>query len=139
VKWPQKIKHGKVCSDLVDFSDFLPTICDVADIDIPDSLDLDGQSFFPQLKGKKGSPRKWIYSWYSRNGNIQNASIFARNHKYKLYSTGAYYKIPKDYLEQNPLLFGDLDEEAIETHKMLREVLEDYEKRRLEDITTLDE
>jgi arylsulfatase A len=63
-RWEGTIESEKESFDMVDFSDFLPTICDVANIEIPSNIPIDGISFLPQLLGKKGKPRKWIYSWY---------------------------------------------------------------------------
>ena len=73
VNWKGVIKEGQVCSDLVDFSDFLPTICKTAGITVPAELKIDGRSFFPQLKGRKGNPKDWIYCWYSRAGKNSDA------------------------------------------------------------------
>lgn len=135
VQWPEKIKSGHVCKDLVDLSDILPTICSASGIEVPDSLDLDGRSILPQLFGKKGAPREWIYCWFSRNGEEGKAQIFARNHTYKLYASGAFYDVPNDELEQNPLEIESLNSEAKTTYEMLKEVIEQYGKRRLEDIS----
>jgi arylsulfatase A len=134
VKWPAQIKPGSMCNDLIDFSDVLPTLCEVAQIKIPDSLDLDGQSFLPQLIGSTGEPREWVYNWYSRSGELEKARVFARNHQYKLYESGEFYEIPKDYLEENPLDVEGLSAEINEIHSMLSEVLEKYRNRRLESI-----
>lgn len=133
VHWPDVIKPNSVSEDLVDFSDFLPTLSEAANIDI-DSLDVDGRSFLPQLQGEPGTPREWVYSWYSRNGEPENARVFARNHRYKLYSTGEFYEIPVDYEELHPLDISSLDENAREVYHQLREVLELYGKRRLDKI-----
>lgn len=134
VKWHNKAKTGSVCSDLVDFSDFLPTICEVANVMVPASLDIDGHSFLPQITGEKGNPRKWIYNWYSRSGKASKASVFARNQRFKLYDSGKLYDIPNDYLETDPLRLEDLSAEEKEVYEMLNGVLQQYKTRRLEDI-----
>lgn len=134
VQWPEVVEPGLVAEDLIDFSDVLPTICEAAQIGVPDSLDIDGRSFLPQLRGESGRPRDWIYNWYSRNGEVEKASVFARNRRYKLYDSGAFFEIPEDYLENNPLDVETLDPEMKEVYEMLSGVLEDYGKRRLEDI-----
>ncbi|MHC4745049.1 MAG: sulfatase-like hydrolase/transferase, partial [Planctomycetota bacterium] len=88
--WPGVIPEGKVCKDLVDFSDFLPTLCECAGINVPERLNIDGRSFMPQLRGLKGNPREWIYCWYARNGG-PTGKEFTRNQRYKLYRTGKFY------------------------------------------------
>ena len=133
-KWPKVIQPGTTNQDLIDFSDVLPTICAAASISLPAALDLDGHSFLPQLKGEAGQPRQWIYNWYSRNGEIAKASVFARNHRYKLYQSGEFYEVPNDYLEKNPLSVDSLNEDAQKAYRMLKNVLNQYKDRRLENI-----
>jgi arylsulfatase A len=134
VQWPAMIKKGSVSQDLVDFSDFLPTICQAANIEVPSNLNIDGQSFLPQIKGEKGKPRTWVYNWFSRNGTTEKAVVFARNQRFKRYETGAFYDIPNDYSEQNPLDISQLSPEEQAIYNMLGDVLEGYKKRRLEAI-----
>lgn len=133
VSWPDVITPNSISSDLIDFSDFLPTISEAAHIGV-DSLDLDGRSFLPQLQGEKGNPREWIYSWYSRNGELDKARVFARNHRYKLYDSGEFYEIPEDFEEQHPLDITSLDTEIKDVHQTLSEVLEHYGKLRLDKV-----
>ena len=49
--WPGVIDTGKVSQDLVDFSDFLPTLCDATGTEVPADLTIDGRSFLPLLAG----------------------------------------------------------------------------------------
>ena len=82
--WPGRIAKGSVCRDLVDTTDFLPTVCEAAAAKV--SGPLDGRSFFLQMCGGKGKPREWIDSWYSpRQGNDRSVREFAFNHRFKLY------------------------------------------------------
>jgi arylsulfatase A len=117
--WPGVVPAGVVSPDLVDFSDFLPTICECARIQVPNNLVIDGQSFMPQLLGKKGKPRQWTYCWYQK-------SIFARSHQFKLYQTGKFYNLINDPEETAPLDVDKLDTSAAEVYRMLTGVLEKY-------------
>ena len=121
--WPGVIPGGKVSTDLVDFSDFLPTLCETAGVSIPGTLTIDGRSLLPQLKGQRGNPREWIYCWYSRGGkgDVQES---ARNRQYKLYRTGKFYDVSKDVLEQNALAELSTEEQQVRT--MLQQVLDQY-------------
>ncbi len=134
LQWPKQIPIGQVNQDLIDLTDVLPTMCAAAGIDVPDSLQIDGRSFLPQLKGEKGNPRDWIYSWYARSGSVAEARVFARNQRFKLYDTGEFYEIPKDYDEENPLEYTTLDLDTKNVHNMLKNVLDDYAQKRLEDV-----
>ncbi len=87
--WPGHIAPGGVLNDLVDSTDFLPTICEAAGIEPPSDLTVDGHSFLPQLCGQQGSPREWIYCWYAREGGAAPQAEFAMNQRYKLYAQGA--------------------------------------------------
>lgn len=134
IQWPKVIKANSISTDLIDFSDFLPTICEAANIEVLDSLDIDGRSFLPQLLGEKGHPREWLYNWYSRSGEVSEARVFARNHRYKLYESGEFYEIPKDYNELNSLEFEKLDADTKVVYQMLTDVLDHYGERRLDKI-----
>lgn len=127
VNWPGKIPSGAVCSDLVDSTDILPTICEAAGIKIPDNLVLDGKSFWPQLCGHPGAPRKWIYCWYSprQNANLRVAE-FAFTKRYKLYSDGRFFDMESDPEEVQPLDTAQLSGEAAEVKNMLQDVIEQH-------------
>ena len=69
--WPGVIEAGKVNELLIDSSDLLPTFAELAGAKLPIKNVLDGRSFLPQLMGKKGNPREWIFielgnKWYVR-------------------------------------------------------------------------
>lgn len=70
--WPGVIKAGQVNTDLIDSSDLLPTFAAVTGIPLSTKNVLDGRSFLPQLQGKKGNPKEYIYmelgnKWYVRS------------------------------------------------------------------------
>ena len=125
--WPGVIPEGQVCEDLVDFSDFLPTFCEMAGVAIPSELKIDGKSFLPQLKGDKGNPREWIYCWYSPKGGPVGRE-WARNQRYKLYHTGKFFDIENDVLEKSPL--KSLSPEIKEIRAMLQGALDQYKDAR---------
>jgi arylsulfatase A len=91
VNWLGTIEAGTVCGDLIDSTDFLPTICDAAGIAIPSTLTIDGRSFLPQLRGEQGRPRQWIYCWYSPR--MEPLQEFAFDQRYKLHRDGRFLEI----------------------------------------------
>lgn len=101
--WPGSVPAGHVNHDLIDFSDFLPTLAEFAQAEIPTAPTLDGRSFAPQLLGQPGHPRQWTYCWYERNGKRPAAREFARTHRYKYYADGRFFNLARDPLEENPL------------------------------------
>ncbi|HMC10480.1 MAG TPA: sulfatase/phosphatase domain-containing protein, partial [Pirellulaceae bacterium] len=127
--WPKNIASGKVTSDLVDSTDFLPTICAAAGVNIPSDLKIDGKSFLPQLKGEPGTSRQWVYSWYSPHG--EPLREFAFNQKYKLYRSGEFYDLIADPLEQQqPLKTSGLTGEAATAAKQFQTALDEYNDAR---------
>ncbi|MCU0776338.1 MAG: sulfatase-like hydrolase/transferase [Akkermansiaceae bacterium] len=110
VNWPGVAPKGVVSRDLVDFSDFLPTLCEATGTEVPGELEIDGRSFLPQLRGEKGHPRKWVYSWYHKNGGPKAEHEWTRNQRYKLYSTGEFHDITRDVLEKTPITEPTPDE-----------------------------
>jgi len=104
--WPGKMPASKVCEDLVDFSDVLPTIAQVAGAELPKGAILDGVSFAPQLLSEQGTPREAIYCYYwptPLRGSTKKAKIFARDKRWKLYADGNLFDVSNDVLEKNPV------------------------------------
>ena len=117
-----------VNENLIDFTDFLPSICDAAHISTKDMTELDGKSFYNQLTGKKAQPREWIYCWYApRNVWDEAACVFARNKEYKLYRDGQFYHLTTDFYEKSPISIENMSKEALKNYKMLSKVIERYE------------
>ena len=111
VNWPEGMKQPSVNVDLISSTDFLPTICDAAGIDVP--AEIDGVSFLPQLRGEAGAPREWLYSWYSpRQGADLTVRECAFDHKFKLYRNGDFFDLTKDPDEKNALAVATLKSDA---------------------------
>ena len=104
---PGTVPAGEVTDDLVDFSDMMPTMAAMTRAALPKGEVLDGVSFAPQLRGKEGTPRDWIYSYNDAVPGLEpDAVIFARDQRWKLYNDGRLYDIPNDTLEENPITEG---------------------------------
>lgn len=103
VNCPGQVPAGTVTDDLVDFSDFLPTIAEIGKAKLPD-VTLDGRSFWPQCLGKKGNPREWIFQYYNPRGKTEPV-IWAQDQNYKLYSHGKFIEV-KDRHEKTDILPG---------------------------------
>lgn len=131
VNWPGKVQAGKVHEDLVDSTDFLPTICAAAGVAVPAGLPMDGRSFLPQLRGEASRPREWIYSWYSpRQGADLSVRECAFNHRYKLYRTGTFYDLSQDRAEQQPIPVAKLEGEAAAAATLLQGALAQFKDTR---------
>jgi arylsulfatase A len=128
--WSGKIAP-RVVDNLIDSTDFLPTMLAVAGIKPSADLTLDGRSFLPQLLGETARPREWIYSWYSpRQGQDRRVREFAFNHRYKLYRSGEFYDLRMDASEKRSLPVDELAGEAAGAAKMLQAVLTRFDNAR---------
>ena len=61
-RWPEKIKAGRRTDALVQYTDILPTLIEIADGQIEE---MDGQSFTGVLHGKKTDHRKYVYGMHN--------------------------------------------------------------------------
>lgn len=130
VNWPGKLS-SKVSHDLVDSTDFLPTLLDAAGVKPPTDLTLDGHSLLPQLRDGSASPREWIYSWYSpRQGDDRKVREFAFDRNYKLYRTGEFFDLINDADEKHPLRQESLSGEAAAAARRLQTALDQYKSAR---------
>ncbi len=123
--WPGVIPRGAVSRDLVDGTDFFPTILDAAGVRVPTGLELDGRSLLPHLRGEKGLPREWVYSWYSREGGSTGRES-ARTGRFKLYGDGRFFDVSADPEEARDLAGEDLPPEARATREALARALESF-------------
>ncbi len=87
VNWPAGAKAGGTCADLVDFVDFLPTFADAAGAPLPEGEIFDGRSFLPQIRGREGTPREWVFNGES------DKKMHVRSHTHKLYRDGRFYAL----------------------------------------------
>ncbi|MEM1061388.1 MAG: sulfatase-like hydrolase/transferase, partial [Planctomycetota bacterium] len=57
--WRGRGPTGVVTDDLVDFTDFYPTLAEAAGATPPDGHTFDGVSFLPRIRGETATPRDW--------------------------------------------------------------------------------
>ena len=105
---PETIPSATVQTDLIEATDFLPTIFEAAGLDFPEGYIIDGRSFYSQLKGEKGHPRDWMFFHFEpmnrRHGPGDQKKIrFLRDHKWKLYETGELHDLQSDPDEDVPI------------------------------------
>ena len=72
VRWPAKVKQGLVINEPAGSIDWLPTICEMANVKIPKDLVLDGQSHLSLLLGQS-MKRKKPLQWHHYNTNVKNS------------------------------------------------------------------
>ena len=105
------VEGGRVLDDLVSLTDLLPTLADATGLAIPGRDQLDGVSFWQQLRGEDGSPREWLYAYYFPQPYAQvfdgprahPQAAWTRNIRYKLYDNGDLFDVLADPNEVRPL------------------------------------
>lgn len=122
VNQPGTVATNSFNNDLIDFTDFFPTLCDVAGAAIPANLKLDGTSFYPAMLGQPYTARTAIYDWYENNPG-DGVQEYAFNQNYKLYRDGRFYNLQTDLFETTALNTSGLTGTALQTFTMLQGVL----------------
>ncbi len=124
--WKGKIKAGSVNENLIDFTDFLPTLFETATGNLSDTLQTDGHSFYPQLLGKETKARDWIFCDYAPNWGEFQARRYVQNKKWKLYENGEFYNLEDDPLEKDPLDIAEQPDALMPLVQQFIKVLKTY-------------
>jgi arylsulfatase A len=119
VNWPGTTPAGKVNNDLIDFSDFFATFIDLAGAEKPAGDTIDSHSFASQIRGEKGTPRKWVYMEL-------NGRSYARDDRYKLMRRGDLFDLKNAPFEEIPVDRDTNDAGAKESRKELQAVLDEH-------------
>ena len=126
--WKGTTPAGRISADLVDSTDFLPTLAEAARHELPGEAATNGRSFLPQLRGEKGRPRQWLYlhhdprpGWDKDHFHLER---FARTQRFKLYDDGRLFDLPADLLEEHPILPGADTKTSAAARARLQQVLD---------------
>jgi arylsulfatase A len=116
--WPGVIEANKVSNVLIDSSDLLPTFADLAGAKLPSKKVIDGRSFLPQLMGKKGNPREWIFTELGNKWYVREA-------KWKLNREGELFDMSNAPFEEKLVTDISSNKEANEAYARLQKVLQE--------------
>lgn len=103
--WQGVTLQGEINNDIIDFSDFLPTLIEFSKAKLPNDRIIDGNSFAPQIMGKKGNPRKWAYQQWE-------GKAWIRSQEWKLYEQGDLFDMINDPYEKHPIDQANDNEES---------------------------
>lgn len=124
--WPGTITPGNRNENLIDLTDFLPTLLEASGKD-PVGLPgpLDGISFYPQLTEPtySGAVREWVFCHYAPNWGNFTPRTFVYDRDWKYYADGEIYDLRSDRLEAQPLGFGELDATGKKAIRKFRRVV----------------
>lgn len=110
--WPGVIRPGQVVRDLVDFTDLLPTVLDLAGVPPASERMLDGLSFANRLRGTGAGTRTVAYceeAVLPKPGGVEPDGVtsgrkWVRTQDWKLYNDGRLFHMAEDPDERYPLL-----------------------------------
>ena len=115
INWPEIIKSSRDFHGIIDFTDILPTLADIAGIN-PSSYYTDGKSFINVLNGDESRTNKnEVFIHYSPRWGRFGHNRWVMNSEYKLYRDGRFYNTGKDPLEKVQLSNSEEDEQKIKT------------------------
>lgn len=103
VNWQGHISPGQVNDNLIDFTDFVPTLMDLAGATLPTDDVFDGLSFRDQLLGEADSVRSWVFCHYAPQWGRFEHVRYIHNKNWKLYDDGRVFNIAEDPHEATPL------------------------------------
>ena len=96
VNWPGHVAERGVTDALVDGSDLLPTLLQLAGVELETPDEIDGRSFAGTLSDPEHSTRDWVFA------EARNKSWVA-DRRWKLYNDGRLFDRDTDPLEQAPV------------------------------------
>lgn len=104
--WPGKVAAGTDTDQMVDLTDLLPTLAEVAELQ-PDGIPRDGVSFAPVLFGEpeQRGERPWIFIEHRGKRCVRSPG-------WKLYEDGRFFDLTTDPLEKSNLKTGGLSPNA---------------------------
>ncbi len=130
VRWPAKIKPGTEIPQICSAMDLLPTLAEMAGVEVTGTKPLDGISVAPLLYGDSSDwpERTLVHHW--------NGEVSVRTQKYRLDHEGNLYDIPRDPGQQTeinsekPEVVASLEKIANEFRfEMLANYGKDFDKR----------
>lgn len=117
VNWPGVTPAGKVSPDLIDLSDFFPTLAALAGAKLPANKTVDGRSFLPQVRGEAGQPRDWVF--------VQLAKMwYVADRNWKLTQAGELFDLSDAPFTEKLVAADTKDASAIAARKRLQAALD---------------
>lgn len=135
--WPNNIKPKTISTRISAFWDFLPTICDLLQVEQPNNID--GISFLPALLSKEQKEHEYLYWEFHEQGGRQAVRLgdwkgVRLNMQNDPKATIELYNIATDISEQNniamdnPEIVKNISEIMEKEHTQSREFSFEYEK-----------
>ncbi len=132
VNGPGLVPVGVETDELTDFSDLFPTFCELAGVDVPAGIEIDGKSIATLVLGKATSgPREWIAAMGYGAAKLDATGVrgvddyaprVIRDKRYKVHvydgKVRELYDLARDPDERKNLLESDLPEHVAALQKL---------------------
>jgi arylsulfatase A len=106
---PGVVTAGLKSDSLVNLNDIVPTLADLANVELPLDYPGDGVSLMPVLAGGKALSRENIFIHYEPRWPTARPARYAFDRRWKLYESGGFYDMHTDPLERSALQVEGLD------------------------------
>ena len=133
--WKGTVPKGRVCRDLIDFSDMTPTFVEMSRAVVRKGLEFDGVSFLPQLRGERGSPKPYIFCYYEKgkydaDGPAEKGqpALWVHDGRWKLLDSGNFFDLKNDPDEKSPIIKGEAGLEGEKKRAVFEQVLREKSK-----------
>jgi arylsulfatase A len=107
IRWPGKTRPDSVCHEPVNGTDILPSLCEMAGVEVPTDRPIDGTSFLPIFRCRKLKRKMPLYWRYNR-ALSKPFTVAMRQDDWKILADNAMtkfelYNVRKDIAEQHNL------------------------------------
>ena len=123
VSWPGVVQPGSVSDRQIVFYDFMPTLCDILDVNIEnyDTSGSDGISYLPTLKGESQPQRDFLYWEFHETDQIavrkDDWKLIVVKGEPRLYNLADDIGETTDIAAQNPEIVAQLIEIIKDQHR----------------------
>jgi arylsulfatase A-like enzyme len=117
---PGIVRGNRVSESLVNLNDVLPTLAELAGVDLPADPPTDGLSLLPVLQGKRELGRENLFIHHEPHWPTGRTARYAFDRRWKLYDNGGFYDMTADPLERYPLRPGGLDRAGLKAYRALQ-------------------
>jgi len=121
---PGVVTSGATSNSLVNLNDIVPTLADLANVEMAPDYPGDGVSLVPVFSGEEKLSRESLFIHYEPRWPTAMPARYAFDRRWKLYEGGGFYDMRADPLEQNALNVDGLEAEAAAAYRALSQRIE---------------
>ncbi len=117
---------GQKSQELVNFSDVLPSLVEIAGEKLPAGLTLDGRSLVPFIQNPGKTDRQQMFIHYEPRWGRQMDKLarYAFDTQWKLYEDGSFFDLAADPGEASTLAQDQLEADALLAQQRLKELID---------------